>query len=63
MGLKVLDFDSAYLLFYERQNLEPRRFLPPIPEDQTPRLLENDALGKENDKDFDSEYGKACVIQ
>ena len=63
VGVNNVDFDSAYLLFYERQNLEACRFLPRIPEDSRPQLLEYDAHGKENDKDFDSEYGKACVIQ
>ena len=63
VSVNNVDFDSAYLLFYERQNLENRRFLPRIPEDSRPQLPECDPLGKDNDKDFDTDYGKACVLQ
>ena len=50
-----MDCNSAYILFYERQNIDFSQFMPDI-EGKEPDL-------QEIDDEFESDLKKACVLQ
>ena len=50
-----IDTDSAYILFYERQDLDYNKFMPDV------RGKEPDTM--EIDDEFESDFKKMCVLQ
>jgi len=50
-----VDINSAYILFYERQNLNSSVFMPDI--------CDKDPVSVEVDDEFEKDFKKLCVIQ
>ena len=50
-----IDTDSAYILFYERRNLDYSKFMPDIC-GKEPDMMEID-------DEFESDFKKMCVLQ
>lgn len=53
--MEQMDCNSAYILFYERQNIDFSHFMPDV-EGKEPDL-------QEIDDEFESDLKKACVLQ
>lgn len=50
-----MDYNSAYILFYERQSIDFSHFIPDV-DGREPDL-------QEIDDEFESDLKKACVLQ
>lgn len=54
MNEEQVDTDTAYILFYERQGLDNKKFMPDI----TGKEPDNSEI----DDEFESDFKKMCVI-